>query len=72
MTAATVDDPPAAAPAASRQLLRDSGYVLLGFPLALASFVVLLVGLALGVGLSPGSTWPTGSSSSPWPSSPSW
>ncbi|GAA2705722.1 sensor histidine kinase [Micromonospora olivasterospora] len=51
MTAVTVGDPPATTPSASRQLLRDSGYALLGFPLALASFVVLLVGLALGVGL---------------------
>ncbi|WP_433387961.1 sensor histidine kinase [Micromonospora sp. KLBMP9576] len=42
---------PVAAPPISRQLLLDSGYVLLGFPLALASFVVLLVGLVAGVGL---------------------
>jgi signal transduction histidine kinase len=34
-----------------RQLGVDSAYVLLGFPLALASFVVLIVGLAVGVGL---------------------
>ncbi|GAB2946314.1 sensor histidine kinase [Micromonospora polyrhachis] len=35
-----------------RQLGTDSGYVLLGFPLALASFVVLVVGFAAGVGLA--------------------
>ncbi|MET8282125.1 sensor histidine kinase [Micromonospora sp. NPDC005174] len=34
-----------------RQLFVDSGYVLLGLPLAVASFVVLLVGLSLGIGL---------------------
>jgi signal transduction histidine kinase len=34
-----------------RQLGVDSAYVLLGFPLALASFVVLIVGLAVGLGL---------------------
>ncbi|WP_246273673.1 sensor histidine kinase [Phytohabitans houttuyneae] len=34
-----------------RQLAVDSGYVLLGFPIAVASFVVLITGLALGVGL---------------------
>ncbi|MEU4639356.1 sensor domain-containing protein [Micromonospora sp. NPDC023814] len=52
MTAVPVAaDPPAPAPTISRQLLLDSGYVLLGLPLALASFVVLLVGLAAGLGL---------------------
>ncbi|WP_433344827.1 sensor histidine kinase [Micromonospora sp. CA-111912] len=51
MTAATVADPPATSPSVPRQLLHDSNYVLLGLPLALASFVVLLVGLALGLGL---------------------
>ncbi|GAB3144347.1 sensor histidine kinase [Micromonospora sonneratiae] len=35
-----------------RQLRVDSGYVLVGFPLALASFVVLIVGLAAGAGLA--------------------
>ncbi|MEV4760744.1 sensor domain-containing protein [Micromonospora sp. NPDC049559] len=35
-----------------RQLGVDSGYVLLGFPLALASFIVLIIGLAVGVGLA--------------------
>lgn len=44
-------DQPVPAPTISRQLLLDSGYVLLGLPLALASFVVLLVGLAAGLGL---------------------
>jgi signal transduction histidine kinase len=34
-----------------RQLGIDSGYVLLGFPLALVSFVVLITGLAAGLGL---------------------
>ncbi|WP_405116075.1 sensor domain-containing protein [Micromonospora sp. NBC_01405] len=51
MTAATVADPPTTSPSVPRQLLHDSSYVLLGLPLALASFVVLLVGLALGLGL---------------------
>ncbi|GLY23585.1 sensor histidine kinase [Micromonospora sp. NBRC 101691] len=41
----------ARAPGLPRRLLTDSGYVLLGLPLALASLVVLLVGLALGLGL---------------------
>ncbi len=35
-----------------QQLLVDSGYVLLGFPLAVASFVVLVTGFALGLGLA--------------------
>jgi signal transduction histidine kinase len=35
-----------------RQLGVDTGYVLLGFPLAVVSFVVLITGLALGVGLA--------------------
>jgi signal transduction histidine kinase len=34
-----------------RQLFVDSGYVLLGLPLGLASFVVLLAGLSVGIGL---------------------
>ncbi|MFI6824743.1 sensor histidine kinase [Micromonospora sp. NPDC050187] len=38
-------------PRLPRRLLTDSGYVLLGLPLAVASLVVLLVGLALGLGL---------------------
>ncbi|PZG00980.1 sensor histidine kinase [Micromonospora deserti] len=44
-------DRPVPAPTISRQLFLDSGYVLLGLPLALASFVVLVVGLAAGLGL---------------------
>ncbi|MFC0503658.1 sensor histidine kinase [Micromonospora costi] len=52
MTAVPVTaDQPRLAPTVSRQLFLDSGYVLLGFPLALASFIVLVVGLSLGVGL---------------------
>ncbi|SCL14279.1 sensor histidine kinase [Micromonospora inyonensis] len=38
-------------PGLPRRLLTDSGYVLLGLPLAVASFVVLLVGFVLGLGL---------------------
>lgn len=34
-----------------RQLLIDSGYLLLGFPLALVSFILLIVGTALSAGL---------------------
>jgi signal transduction histidine kinase len=34
-----------------RQLAFDTGYVLLGFPIAVASFVVLIAGMSLGVGL---------------------
>lgn len=44
-------DQPALAPTISRQLFIDSGYVLVGLPLALTSFVVLIVGLAAGLGL---------------------
>ncbi|MEH0935891.1 sensor histidine kinase [Micromonospora psammae] len=53
MTALPVATLPAPAPArgVAGQLLRDSGYVLLGLPLALVSFVLLVVGLALSVGL---------------------
>lgn len=40
-----------AGPSVVRQLVVDSGYVLLSFPLALVSFVVLVVGLAVGAGL---------------------
>ncbi|MCM0675519.1 sensor histidine kinase [Micromonospora phytophila] len=47
---ATADQPPLA-PSISRQLFLDSGYVLLGLPLAVASFVVLVVGLSVGIGL---------------------
>ncbi|MFF5178602.1 sensor histidine kinase [Micromonospora sp. NPDC000316] len=49
VTAAT--DQPTLAPSIPRQLFVDSRYVLLGFPLALASFVVLVVGTAVGIGL---------------------
>ncbi|RLP91754.1 MULTISPECIES: sensor histidine kinase [unclassified Micromonospora] len=52
MTAvAAPSDQPTLAPSIPRQLFVDSGYVLLGLPLALTSFVVLVVGLAVGVGL---------------------
>ncbi|MDI5940150.1 sensor domain-containing protein, partial [Micromonospora sp. DH15] len=51
MTAATTAEPAALPPSVPRQLLRDSGYVLLGLPLAVAGFAVLVAGLALGVGL---------------------
>jgi signal transduction histidine kinase len=53
MTTAVANSP-AGTPATTnvlRQLATDSGYVLLGFPVAIASFVVLVVGLALSVGL---------------------
>lgn len=43
--------PPYPRPGILRQLVTDSGYTLLGFPLAVASFVVLVVGLAAGIGL---------------------
>jgi signal transduction histidine kinase len=52
MTAVTVPGQPAHAPSIPRQLLLDSGYVLLGLPLAVASFILLLVGLAVSVGLA--------------------
>jgi signal transduction histidine kinase len=46
------DHPPGEAPPRIlRQLRIDSGYVLLGLPLAVASLVVLVVGLAVAVGL---------------------
>ncbi|MBQ0903976.1 sensor histidine kinase [Micromonospora sp. U21] len=52
MTAvAATSDQPTLAPSIPRQLFVDSGYVLLGLPLALTSFIVLVVGLAVGVGL---------------------
>ncbi|MEJ3743261.1 sensor histidine kinase [Actinomycetes bacterium KLBMP 9797] len=34
-----------------RQLLSDTGYILVNFPLAVASFIVLVVGFALGLAL---------------------
>ncbi|MEV0213885.1 sensor histidine kinase [Micromonospora sp. NPDC050695] len=51
MTAVAASDQPTLAPSIPRQLFVDSGYVLLGLPLAVASFVVLVVGLVVGVGL---------------------
>ncbi|MFI6242159.1 sensor histidine kinase [Micromonospora sp. NPDC050795] len=52
MTAvAATSDPPTLAPSIPRQLFVDSGYVLLGLPLGLASFIVLVVGLSVSVGL---------------------
>ncbi|MEW2430407.1 sensor histidine kinase [Micromonospora sp. NPDC047644] len=50
-TVAATSARPPLAPSIPRQLLVDSGYVLLGLPLGLASFVVLVVGLSVGVGL---------------------
>ena len=56
MTTAIVTPPASAAPAVHHsivsQLGTDSAYVLLGFPVAIASFVVLLVGFVLGIGLA--------------------
>ncbi|BCJ66169.1 sensor histidine kinase [Polymorphospora rubra] len=56
MSAATLSTVPVADPAAPRSIVRqlgvDSGYVLLGFPLALASFIVLIAGLAVGTALA--------------------
>ncbi|MGW3855286.1 sensor histidine kinase [Micromonospora arida] len=52
MTAvAATSERPTLAPSIPRQLFVDSGYVVLGLPLAVASFVVLIVGLAVGIGL---------------------
>ncbi|MFB9238888.1 sensor histidine kinase [Plantactinospora siamensis] len=50
----TVATPPAARVPSStlRQLAVDSGYVLLGLPLAVASFIVLIAGLSIGAGLA--------------------
>jgi signal transduction histidine kinase len=48
---ASVSAQPSARRPMLRQLAADTGYVLLGFPIAVASFVVLITGLALGVGL---------------------
>lgn len=36
-----------------RRLAADTGYVLAGFPIALASFIVLVTGMALSIGLLP-------------------
>ncbi|MFG1916288.1 sensor histidine kinase [Micromonospora sp. NPDC048898] len=52
MTAvAATSDQPMLAPSIPRQLFVDSGYVLLGLPLAVASFVVLVAGFTVGIGL---------------------
>ncbi|SBT48219.1 sensor histidine kinase [Micromonospora auratinigra] len=54
MTAAPVTtEPPhtSSVAALTRQLGRDSGYVLLGLPLGLVGFVLAVVGTALGLGL---------------------
>jgi signal transduction histidine kinase len=48
---ASIDAEAGARPTMLRQLATDSGYVLLNFPLAIASLVVALTGLAVGVGL---------------------
>ncbi|MEO3742680.1 sensor domain-containing protein [Plantactinospora sp. B5E13] len=45
------DAEPTAGRGVLRQLAVDSGYVLLGFPLALASLIVLAIGTAVGAGL---------------------
>jgi signal transduction histidine kinase len=42
---------PYSPPGMFRQLMTDSGYVVTNFPLAVAGFIVVVVGLALGVGL---------------------
>jgi signal transduction histidine kinase len=56
MTTATMPATAAAGTAPRRsivhQLLVDSRYVLLGFPLAIAGFVVVITGLSLGAGLA--------------------
>ncbi|WP_227467550.1 sensor histidine kinase [Nocardioides lijunqiniae] len=43
---------PAATPSVVRRMLRDSGYALTAFVIALPAFVLVVVTLALGVGLS--------------------
>jgi signal transduction histidine kinase len=48
----TADDPAVHAPRPSwRQLPRDLAYLLLGFPIALAAFVVAVTGISLGISL---------------------
>jgi signal transduction histidine kinase len=49
---ATVGTTSGTPPTILRRLGADTAYVLLGFPLAVASFVVLVTGLALGAGLA--------------------
>ncbi|SCG54465.1 sensor histidine kinase [Micromonospora inositola] len=53
MTAISLAATPAPTPVrgVTRQLLRDSGYVLLGLPLALAGLVVVVAGISLSAGL---------------------
>lgn len=53
MTAARVAATPAPSPGRNlfRQLLRDSGYVLSGLPLAIVGFVVAVTGFSLSLGL---------------------
>ncbi|MGR6322316.1 sensor domain-containing protein [Micromonospora soli] len=48
---ATAPAPTTPAPGLARQLLRDSGYVLFGLPLALVGFVVAVAGISLTAGL---------------------
>jgi len=48
---ATAPAPTTPAPGLGRQLLRDSGYVLAGMPLAVVSFVVAVTGIALSAAL---------------------
>jgi Putative sensor len=52
MTTQTLSDPPAAAPATRKRIGVGTGaaYVVTGFPLAVAAFVLLLTGFAVGVG----------------------
>jgi signal transduction histidine kinase len=55
MTTAALSSPAGTTPATQRGILRqlftDSAYVIVGFPLAIAGFVVTLVGLVLSAGL---------------------
>lgn len=55
MTTAVVSSPAGTSPVAHRgilrQLMTDSAYVIVGFPLAIAGFVAVLVGLVLSAGL---------------------
>ncbi|MFC4146411.1 sensor histidine kinase [Micromonospora mangrovi] len=51
MTALPLTSVPAPVRGVTRQLLRDSQYVLLGLPLAVAGFVVVVAGISLSAGL---------------------
>jgi signal transduction histidine kinase len=51
MTAIPLPDAPAPARGVAGRLLRDTGYVLLGLPLAVAGFVVVVAGISLSAGL---------------------